>query len=424
MNCIKKTLSNGLRIIAVPISSSESATVTVWVRTGSRFEDAETNGLSHFLEHMVFKGTKKRPSAKIISEEVDALGAEFNAGTSKEWTNFYIKARSKVIPQAFDILSDMVLAPLLKSEEIEREKGVIIQEINLYEDNPVMKIGDVFENVVFRGSKLSWDIAGSPQTVKCIERQDFIDYRKQHYFPENMLICVSGNVTEKEVEKLSDRYFSSLKKTNKALGKPEDKLKQRGPEVLVSTKKTDQTHIMLGFKSKPMGDASRYIEGVLGTILGGGMSSRLFIEVRERRGLAYSVRTVGDHVLDNGYFATYSGVRTAKASEAITIILDQYYKLASGKIKITSKELAKAKEFMKGHIALSLEDSKSIGDFFAYDELMLAKTRTPGEVYKNIDSVTAGDVVSFAKEIFVSEGLNLAVIGPFESKERFQKLLY
>jgi predicted Zn-dependent peptidase len=372
---------------------------------------------------MAFKGTPKRPSARAISEEVDAMGGEFNAGTNKEWTNFYIKARSGVLEQAFDVLSDIVLNPLLKPGEIEREKGVIIQEINLYADNPLMKISDVFENAVYKGSRLSWDITGSQKTVRGIKREDFVNYRKEYYVPENMLVCVSGAATGALSEELAAKYFKSLKASGRKPQKPRDILLQEKPEVVVSKKDTDQTHLILGFKGKPMGDRTRYAEAVLSTILGGGMSSRLFIEVRERRGLAYSVKTFSEHVMDNGYFATYAGVKTAKVNRAISVMLEQHYKLANGKLKIGDRELTKAKEYLKGHLALSLEDTKEAGDFFALEELLLGKTKTPEEVYKAVDAVTISDVLAIAGQLFRPERLNLAIIGPFEGKEKFEKLL-
>ncbi len=306
----RSLLKNKLRLLVVPMASSESITVSVWVRTGSRFEEPGVAGISHFLEHMVFKGSKKRPSAMAISEAIDGIGGEFNAGTAKEWTNFYVKTRPVHLKTALDVLSDMVINPLLKESDIKREKGVIIQEINLYEDNPIMKIMDVFENVVYKGSSLSRDVAGSVKTVKNISKNDFLSYRKIHYYPENMLVTVSGSVDPGEVKKLAEEYFSLLTSKGKKPIKPKDVLKQKKVEVLLKNKSTDQTHLIFGFKGSPLGSPSRYAEAVLAAILGGGMSSRLFTEVREKRGLAYSVKTTPDHALDNGYFASYAGVKT------------------------------------------------------------------------------------------------------------------
>ena len=420
----KKTkLPSGLRIISVPMSSLESTTLTVWIRTGSRFEEKKVSGISHFLEHMVFKGSKKRPTAKDISEKIDSFGGEFNAGTTKEWTNFYIKARNGVMDEAFDVLSDMVFNPLLKSEEIEREKGVILQEMAMYEDMPIAKIGDVFENLIYGRSSLGRDIIGEKETVKSIKRSDFVRYRKRYYYPENILITVSGGLGEKDISELVGKYFSALEKTGKKTVNPQVKYRQNKPQAILRSKKTDQAHLILGFRGDPFGSRDRYAESILSIILGGGMSSRLFIEVRERRGLAYAVKTSSEHYLDNGYFGTYAGVKTEKIDEAIKVILDQYYGLSKRKLPIGKKEFKKAKEYLKGHLALGLEDTKGINGFFGLEELMLGKIKTPEDVYKAVDEVKLDEVYDLAERFFKPEGLNLAVIGPYNNLKKFEKLL-
>jgi len=419
----KVRLPSGLRVISIPMPSLESTTLTIWVRTGSRFESKRINGISHFLEHMVFKGSKKRSTARDISEEIDSFGGEVNAGTTKEWTNFYIKARNGVMDKAFDVLSDMIFAPLLKSEEIEREKGVILQEMAMYEDMPIAKIGDVFENLIYRESSLGWDIIGNKKTVESIKRDDFVKYRKKYYYPENILITVSGGIKREEISKLIGKYFSILKKTGKGLIKPKAEFKQSKPQVMLKNKKTDQAHLILGFRGDPMGSKDRYVESILSTVLGGGMSSRLFIEVRERRGLAYAIKTLSEHYLDNGYFGTYAGVKTEKIDEAIKVILDQYYGLSTKKLSIGKKEFKKAKEYLKGHLALGLEDARGVNGFFGLEELMLGKVRTPEDVYKAVDKVELNEVYELAEKFFKPEGLNLAVIGPYNNPKKFEKLL-
>ncbi len=306
MNYKLHNLPSGLRVITVPMPNLESVTVTVWIKTGSRNEEERINGISHFLEHMVFKGSKKRPSAKEISNAVDSIGGEFNAGTSKDWTNFYIKTSVNNLETAFDVLSDMVLNPLLKSDEIEREKGTIIQEIAMYEDTPMLKIGEVFESVIFSGNSLSWDTAGTSETVKNIARDDFLRYRKMHYYPENMLISVAGGVSETKAIDLSKKYFGeishppgeiparqcqSLAGGCKHLAGVLFQSKQKLPQIKLKTKKDEQAHFILGFLADGREYEGRYAQGLLSAILGGGMSSRLWIEVRERRGLAYAVKT-------------------------------------------------------------------------------------------------------------------------------------
>lgn len=417
-------LKNGLRVMTVPMPGLESVTVTVWVKTGSRNEEKKINGISHFLEHMVFKGSKKRPSAKAISEVVDSFGGEFNAATSKDWTNFYIKSRVGNLEIAMDVLSDMVVNPLLKSEEIEKEKGTIVQEIAMYEDTPMMKIGDIFEELVFTGNPLSWDISGDEKSVRTIVRNDFVRYRDIHYHTDNMLVTIAGGITEREAVALSEKYFSSLVRfKGESFKGREFRDGQTKPRLKLKTKKAEQAHLILGFMSEGRNCENRFTQSVLSAIFGPGMSSRLFIEVRERRGLAYSIRPSFERYDEVGYFGTYAGVDLKKVDEAIKVMLDQFYGLNAGKYPIKKDELLKAKEFIKGHVALSLEDTNAVAGFFGEQELFLPAVLTPEEIFKKIDAVTITDVMMEAKKLFVKEKLNLAIIGPYKDEEKFEKLL-
>lgn len=390
-------------------------TSAIWFGVGSRAENKQINGISHFLEHMAFKGSLKRPSARAISEEVDGFGGEFNAGTSKEWTNYYIKARSGKVESALDILSDMLINPLLDAKEIRREKGVITQEIAMYEDMPMAKIGDYFENLIYQGSTLGWDIAGTKRTVRGLKREDFLDYRRRFYTPDNMVVTIAGGITQKQSLELAERYFGPDQIRVKAKTAKIDIVKpmfDAEKKSFKKKKKTDQTHLIIGFPSKAYGLSTRYAESLLSAILGGGMSSRLFLEVRERRGLAYAVKMVTDHAVDVGYFGVYAGTRPDKAKEAQKVIMDQFYGLANGKYPITDKELIKAKEYVKGHLALSLEDTGNLCGFYAVEELYTGKLRTPAEVYGAIDKVTGEQVLSLAKELFVEGKAYTATISP------------
>ncbi len=422
MNYNLDVLPNGLRVISSELPNSESATLTVWVAVGSRFEEEGVNGLSHFLEHMVFKGSRKRPSAKAISEAIDSFGGEFNASTSKEWTNFYIKSRVGKIETAFDVLSDMVLDPILDANEIEKEKGVICEEIAMYEDTPMAKIDDIFENLIFKGSLMGKDIAGTKESVRGIVRDDFVNYRNIHYVSNNILLTVSGGIKRSEMLNLAQKYFNSV------IDKPkQDCIRYEGmqnaPQAMLKSKKNEQAHLVIGFRGHERGHEKRYEEAVLDSILGGGMSSRLFIEVRERRGLAYAVRTVSEHFRETGYFGAYAGVDIKRIDESIKVILDQIYGLADKKYQIDIKELSKAKEFIKGHMALSLEDTKSINGFFGLQQLLLGRVETAQEIRERIDKVSLEEVYEYAKSIFNPQNLNLAVIGPFDDVARFEKLL-
>lgn len=424
MNYKLHTLSNGLRVLTVPMPEMESVTVAVWVKTGSRNEDKRISGISHFLEHMVFKGSVKRPSAKKISEAVDAIGGEFNAATNKDWTNFYIKARSGVIETAFDVLSDMVLSPLLDPKEIEREKGVIVEEIAMYEDTPMMKIGDVFEQVAFAGNPLSRDIAGTPKSVRSIKKDDFISYRKSYYCAENIIVSVAGGISQNSVLKLVKKYFGDLRTEEiKKLRTEEFKAVRKTPRVKLHPQKKEQAHFILGFLGDGRGYKGRHAQVVLSAILGGGMSSRLFTEVRERRGLAYAVRTSMDRYADTGYLGTYVGVDPKKIDEAVKVIIDQCFGLAEKRYKISGKELKKAKEYLKGHLALALEDTKNVDSFFAEQVLFVKEIITPEEAYKKVDEVSIKDVIFEANRLFKKEKMYLAVIGPYKSEEKFVKII-
>lgn len=425
MNYFLEKLNSGLKVLTIPMPTLESATVVVWVKTGSRNEEKSVNGISHFLEHMGFKGSKKRPTAKEISEVIDSIGGEFNAGTGKEYTNYYVKCRADKIEVAFDILSDMIINPVLDEKEIEKEKGTIIEEIRMYEDTPMMKIGDVFEQLIYQGSSLGWDIAGEEKTVKNIQRNDFVSYRKDHYVPENILISVSGGVDNSEVEKLSKKYFEKLKNNGSDKSHIYGKFSttQIRPQLKLYSKKKEQAHFIMGFLADGKSYKNKYVQALLAAILGGGMSSRMFLQVRERRGLAYAVKTSMDRYSDCGYMGTYVGADVKKATEAVSVALEEHYKLANGKSPVTKKEFVKAKEFIKGHLALALEDTKDVASFFGDQELFLGKILTPEEVFKRIDNVGLDEILYEAKRLFVPERLNLSIIGPYKSETKFVKLL-
>lgn len=422
MDYKRRRVAKGVRVITVPLANLESATVTVWVGTGSRNEEKRVSGISHFLEHMAFKGSKKRPSAREIAEAVDAIGGEFNAATSKEWTRYYIRVRAKLLPIAFDVLSDILLNPLLKNEDIEREKGVIVEEIGMYEDTPVQHIWDVFEGTIFGNSALGRDVIGTRKTVKSLTKADFERYRKTHYYAKNLLVTVAGGVKEEEVLKLTEKFFGKVKNKKKREIK-KFKASQTKPLVRLDSEKREQAHFILGFLGKPLGHKDRYSEAVLNAILGRGMSSRLFSEVREKRGLAYSVKSEVDSLSDTGYFAAYAGVDPKKVDEAIKVVLEQFYSIANGTAPILEQELAKAKEYIKGHFALSLEDTRHITNFFGYEEIIRGKVRGVEEVFEGINKVEVKDVLKVAKDLFVPKKLNLAIIGPYKSKSKFEKLL-
>lgn len=419
MNYQKTTLDNGLRLITVPMNHVQSVTVLILVGAGSRYENRQISGLSHFLEHMAFKGTQKRPTALAISSLIDGLGGEFNAFTSKDQTGYFIKAASKHLPVLVDVLSDMLLHSKFDPQEIERERGVIIEEINLYEDTPSRKVGEIYEELLYGDTPLGWDIAGKKEIIKQIQREDFLQYVGGLYAPENTVVVVAGGLPSKlsPVTSWVEKYFGRWqnKKTSQYQVMVD---KQNKPQARIVYKKTEQAHLALGTRGYNFFHPDRYVLVVLATILGGGMSSRLFIQVRERRGLAYYVYSVSEHYADVGHFVTRAGVDLNKMEEAIKVILEEY-----DKFKVGDEELKKAKEFLKGRLILELEDSRSMASIFASSELLEEKVKTPQEIMVEIDKVTLADLERVAKEIFRPEKLNLAVIGPFKDGQKFEKLL-
>lgn len=423
MSYHKSTISNGLRYITVPMAGAQSVTVLILIGVGSRYEDKRINGLSHFLEHMAFKGTQKRPSALAIASTIDGIGGEFNAFTSKDHTGFYIKAAKKHLGLLMDVLSDMLLHSKFDEKEIEKEKGVIIEEINMYEDTPMRKVGDLYENLLYGDTKLGRDIAGTEKVIRSIKRQDFMDYTGRLYGPGNTVVVVAGGIDESPKSKVLELVENYLGQWGQKKVPQYEKIadRQKTPAVLVKFKDTQQAHLCIGVRSYYLTHPDKYKLGVLTSILGGGMSSRLFIEVRERRGLAYYIRSQNEQYQDVGSFVTQAGVDVARIDDAIKVMLEQFVAIAQK--SVTEEELNKAKEYMKGRFILELEDSRSMASLYASDELLENEIKTPDQILAKIDEVTASDVQKVAADIFKQTTLNLAVIGPYKDEAKFQKLL-
>jgi len=418
----RKILSNGLRVITIPMPSVESATVMVMVGAGSRYENKLNNGISHFLEHMAFKGTKKRPSALAISTLIDGIGGSWNAFTDREATGYFIKSASEHIDLSMDVLSDMLQNSKLDQKEIDKERGVILEEINMYEDIPMQRIDDFYKKLLYGNTPMGRDIVGEKEVIKKINREDFVNYMASLYSPKNTTVIVAGGIDSKKAEDLVIKYFGKMQSFDTLLY---DKVveNQKKPKVFLNSKKTEQTHIAIGFRTISLSHKDRHALSLLSTILGGSMSSRMFHEVREKKGLAYYIRTYAMHYQDCGSLATYAGLDSTRIEEAIKIILEQYDNVKDGKLKITEEELRRAKDFIKGHLVLELEDSRAVAGFYAQQEILEKEIKTPKEAVKRMEKVTLKEVVSVAKKYFVNNGLNLAIIGDFPSGQRFENLL-
>ncbi|MDR3571362.1 MAG: pitrilysin family protein [Candidatus Pacebacteria bacterium] len=421
MNYNTHTLKNGLRVVLAPMPGTETATVVIMTGTGSRYEDERENGLAHFLEHMFFKGTKKRPSAKAISEELDGVGAVYNAFTSKDRTAYYAKVGAQYVEVALDVITDIFLNSTLPEKEINKERGAVIQEIDMYEDIPMRIVDNVFEELLFgKDHPLGRTILGPKENIRAFSRKDFVTYRKKHYNAASSVVCVAGNFDEKKTLEKIQKVFGKLPKAS--VSKPmlfADA--QRGARVAIKQKSTDQTQLMLGLPAYPYLHKDEYALAVLSTLLGGSMSSRLFTEVREKRGLAYSVQSWIEKYPDTGYFAVQAGVEHGKLEKAIETIIAEFRKVKVK--KVSAAELKKAKAYLKGTTTLSLETSDEVAQNALTSLLEIGRIRSLEERLQLIDKVTAEDLQRVAKDIFKSEKLNLAIIGPHPDEHKFVPLL-
>ncbi len=417
----KTTLKNGLRIIVVPQKNTQAITVLVLAATGSKYEEKEINGISHLLEHMLFKGTKKRPDKISISEPLDRVGGNYNAFTGEEYTGYFAKVDSSHFGLALDIISDIYLNSKLDPEEIKREKMVIIEEINMYHDQPAAYVQNLWNKVLYGNQPAGRDIAGTKESVLGISRQQLFSYMKNQYSASNTVVCVAGDVANnsRTFGKI-EKYFSGIG-SGKNIKKVPVIEKQSKPGCLFKKKNTDQTHFCLGVRGYNLFHPQRYTQEILALILGGMMSSRLFIKIREELGLAYYIKTTISSDPDTGSLLTQAGVDNSKAEKAISGILKEYKNISQK--RVPEKELRKAKDHFKGKISLALETSDAKASFYGGQEVEEKKILTPKEICAKIDKVDTGDILEVAKDIFSPQKLNLALIGPFGDKKRFEKLL-
>ncbi len=416
----KMTLKNGLRIVLAPMGEAETVTVLVMTGVGSRSESRKENGIAHFLEHMLFKGTLKRPTTHDITKELDGIGAEYNAFTGKEYTGYYAKVAAAHAETALDVVSDIFMNAKLEQEEINRESGTILQELNMYEDMPMRHVNDIWESHLYGDHPLGWEILGTKENIKSFKRADFVKYLRRGYVAENVVVGVAGRFDAAQMRREIEKRFASIGHGAKPKFKKASD-KQSEPGLFIQKKKTDQTHMLLGVRTYDMYHPDRYALAILATLLGGGMSSRLFIEVRERRGLAYNVHTSTEAYQDAGYLATQCGVEHGNLEQAIMVILDEYRKIASE--EVDAAELMKAKEYIKGKMAMSFEGSDDVIEYLLEQEVLRGEIVLPAEKMKCLDAVTVEDVQRVARDIFVNKKLNLAIIGPNAKQAKLMKLL-
>lgn len=420
------TLKNGLRVISCPMPGVETAAVMVMTGTGSRYENEHENGLAHFLEHMFFKGTIKRPSAQAISEELDAVGSYYNAYTAKERTGYYAKVAARYFDVALDVISDIALNSTLPANEIEKERGAVLQEIDMYEDMPMRTVDNVFDALIFKTAEgtehpLARTILGPKENIRSFTQQNFSEYLKRNYTPQNTVVCVAGAFDEQIALGKIEDDFGKVSEAAAPTFLPYSALQQEA-RVSIREKMTDQTHVMLGVPAYPYGHKDEYVQLVLNTVLGQGMSSRLFSEVREKRGLAYSIHSWIERYTDVAYLAAQAGVEHGKLEETIKTVLGEFKKLREE--KVPDAELKKAKSYLKGSTALHLETSDEIANYAATSMINLGRVRAIEEISEGVDAVNAEDIQRVAKDIFQTKRLNLAIIGPHNGKtDQFIALL-
>lgn len=417
----RTTLKNGTRVIMVPSHDTQACTVLALFEVGSRYETPKLAGASHFVEHMMFKGTERRPSTLGITRELDAVGADYNAFTGKDHTGYYIRLMADKAGLAVDMLHDMLFRSTYPEAECEREREVIKEEINMYEDNPMMQAEELLEGLVYRGT-LARPISGTHATMDGIRRGALVKYRDTWYAPSRMVIAVAGKIGP-EMPALLESTFGTVPEPPVKPGSyPASPLRLGGgPRLALKYKKTEQVQLALGFPGLPYGHRGIAALAVLSNILGGGMSSRLFTEVRERRGLAYSVRSSLSPYQDVGNLVIQAGLTKARIDEGISVILAELGKAA--KEGVTEEELSRAKEYIKGKTVLGLEESSALAEFFAKQELLQRKISTPEERLKRIDAVTREEVRAAAREAFRTPNISAALIGPFKDEARFRTLL-
>ncbi|MBI2013310.1 MAG: insulinase family protein [Candidatus Colwellbacteria bacterium] len=410
----KTTLKNGLRIITAPQPGSLAVTVLVLVETGSKYETKKINGISHFLEHMCFKGTKRRPTALQIATEMAEIGSEHNAFTAEEVTGYYIKAASEHIDKILDLLSDIYINQVFDAKEINKERGVIIGEIDMRADNPMIHVQDQLTGLLYGDQPAGWDIAGPKENIMNLTREDFVRYKGEHYVAGATSVVIAGGFNEEETIKKVEKFFAEVPGGKKA-GKLQIIESQTKPAFSIVERPLDQIHIALGVRTFDVFDNRRFALEVLSEIMGGGMSSRLFHKVREELGAAYYVKSGTDFLTDHGYMTIFAGLDKAKFSEAVKVIMAELQKAKSE--LVLGPELQKAKNSLEGKLILGLETSDELAAFYGLQEILKKEMLTPEEIIQKVKSVTAEEVKSVARDIFVPKKLNLLALGAPQNKD-------
>jgi len=415
----KTTLDNGLRVVTAAMPHTRSVCVNVFIGTGSRYETDVEAGVSHFIEHMLFKGTTRRPTAAELCTPVEGSGGTINAGTDKELTVYYCKVAQPFFPQALDVLSDMLLNARLDPGDIEKERQVIIEEINMYNDSPSQRVSLLIDELLWPGHPLGRDIAGSQETLSAITRNKMLAYLRRHYHPANITVAIAGGLSHEEMVAGTTKFLGDWSHTQPDAGYAEYR-EQPNPRLRIEHRDTDQVQLCLALPGLSLLHPRRFALDLLNVILGEGMSCRLFTEVRDKLGLAYSISSYTDHFRDTGSLIISAGVELRNLETAISTILEELAKL---KERVPEAELHKAKEFSKGRLLLRMEDSRAVSGWMGGQEILTGQILTVDQVLAIVDALTGEELQQIAGELLLGEKLRLAVVGPVPAEAPLEALL-
>jgi predicted Zn-dependent peptidase len=414
-----KKLKTGLRVLTAPVEGTAAVTVMVFAGAGSRYENPSERGISHFLEHMFFKGGNRYKTTQEVSAAIDGVGGEFNAFTGKEYAGYYVKVAATEVRLACDVIGDMLQNATFPQEEIEKERGVIMEEERMYQDTPMYRAGWDFEELLFGDHPLGWDTIGTEKVINSVQQKDFVKHRNELYVPNNLVATFAGKITEKEAMKLAEEFFSGLTGSHE---RKFEALKTYGPKkVFLRTKATEQSHLVIGVPGISALGPRKQAAKLLSIALGGNMSSRMFLRIREAKGLCYYIATETDHYLDAGALTTRAGVDQSRLHEAIADIVREYNLCA--KDGIEQIELDRAKAFLKGKMLLGLEDSEELAHFFGKQELLEPTTDDLPAALAKVDAVTLADVNALAAELLKPEEFRIVVIGKEDNEAKLQELM-
>lgn len=413
------TLKNGVRVILVPHQDTAAVTVLVSYGVGSLYETKALNGVSHFVEHMMFKGTRRRPDSRTLTRELDSLGADYNAMTSKDYTDYYVKLPYEHFGQAVDLLEDMTNHSRFSASDIANERGVIIEEIKMYEDNPIMHVMELMEDAMFGDTPLGWNIAGTRETVTKMTKKDIVAYQRRHYTPKRTVIAIAGKFDEDAAITLLQKRFGSQRggTTRRDVSPRDIGTALRGPRIVLQKKETGQVQVAMGFSAYGHGDRRLPTLLLLSTILGGTMSSRLYESVREKEGLCYTISSFSTSYLDAGHLMIQSGFAHHGVHRALKIVMRELRKMKTK--TVTTEELSRAREYLKGRVLLSLEDSGRLANWYAKGALLTGKITTPERRVAQLFRVTKQDIMKVAKSLFRRSNLTMAVIGPDDDASEY-----